>query len=245
MPVFRQECPDDACRAGRLPRDHCSRPGKPDPGRPRRQLTRHRPPGQRRPAGGRRCRWTRSAHDGCTSATGRLTTPSITISKPDVRQRTEAEARYAKASHGVMDFTKVTYRSSVGDMDIPAYLFQPLKKRGAKGHAAMVWVHGGVHGNWGITMLPFVKEAVDRGYVVICPEYRGSTGYGESALQGHRLRRLRSGRHDERRRVPEDAAARRSGPARASWAGATAATSRCFRSSATSRHSRPRPRWCR
>ena len=64
-------------------------------------------------------------------------------------------------------------------MDIPAYLFQPLKKRGARGHAAMVWVHGGVHGDWGITMWPFVREAVERGYVVICPEYRGSTGYGE------------------------------------------------------------------
>jgi dipeptidyl aminopeptidase/acylaminoacyl peptidase len=82
-------------------------------------------------------------------------------------------------TRGVVDYSKVTYRSSVGDMDIPAYLFQPLKKRGPKGHAAMVWVHGGVHGNWGITMWPFVKEAVDRGYVVICPEYRGSTGYGE------------------------------------------------------------------
>ena len=65
-------------------------------------------------------------------------------------------------------------------MDIPAYLFQPLQKRGAKGHAAMIWVHGGVHGNWGLNMFPFVKEAVERGYVVICPEYRGSTGYGEA-----------------------------------------------------------------
>jgi dipeptidyl aminopeptidase/acylaminoacyl peptidase len=97
----------------------------------------------------------------------------------DVRQRTEAEARYAEASRGVMDFTKVSYRSSVGDIDVPAYLFQPLKKRGPGGHAAMVWVHGGVHGNWGVNMFPFVKEAVERGYVVICPEYRGSTGYGE------------------------------------------------------------------
>ncbi len=43
----------------------------------------------------------------------------------------------------------------------------------------MVWVHGGVHGNWDITMWPFVKEAVSRGYVVICPDYRGSTGYGK------------------------------------------------------------------
>ena len=97
----------------------------------------------------------------------------------DIKDRQQAEARYTEASKGVMDFKKISYRSSVGDMDIPAYLFQPLHKRGAAGHAAMVWVHGGVHGNWGISMFPFVKEAVERGYVIICPEYRGSTGYGE------------------------------------------------------------------
>jgi dipeptidyl aminopeptidase/acylaminoacyl peptidase len=90
------------------------------------------------------------------------------------------DKRYAEASQGVMAFQKVSYRSTVGDMDIPAYLFEPLEKRGPRGHAAMVWVHGGVHGNWGINMFPFVKEAVERGYVIICPEYRGSTGYGEA-----------------------------------------------------------------
>jgi dipeptidyl aminopeptidase/acylaminoacyl peptidase len=77
-----------------------------------------------------------------------------------------------------MDFQKVRYRSRLGDMDVPAYLFQPLQKRGARGHAAMVWVHGGVHGNWGTSMFPFVKEAVERGYVIIAPDYRGSTGHG-------------------------------------------------------------------
>jgi dipeptidyl aminopeptidase/acylaminoacyl peptidase len=97
-----------------------------------------------------------------------------------IEAKAEIDRRYADASTGVMDFQKVTYRSSVGDMDIPAYLFQPLQKRGARGHAAMVWVHGGVHGNWGINMFPFVREAVERGYVIIAPEYRGSTGYGEA-----------------------------------------------------------------
>jgi len=99
--------------------------------------------------------------------------------KADVARKAAIDARYEKASAGVMDFRKVTYRSSVGDMDIPAYLFQPLNKRGPRGHAAMVWVHGGVHSDWAITMWPFVREAVERGFVVICPEYRGSTGYGE------------------------------------------------------------------
>lgn len=98
----------------------------------------------------------------------------------DIEEKTRTDARYAEASKGVMDFSKIHYRSSAGDFDIPAYLFQPLQKRGAKGHAALVWVHGGVHSNWGAPMFPFVKEAVSRGYVVICPEYRGSTGYGET-----------------------------------------------------------------
>jgi len=98
----------------------------------------------------------------------------------DIDARKQAEARYPELCKGIIDFQKVSYRSSVGDMDIPAYLFQPLQKRGAKGHAALVWVHGGVHGNWGINMFPFVKEAVERGYVIIAPDYRGSTGYGEA-----------------------------------------------------------------
>jgi dipeptidyl aminopeptidase/acylaminoacyl peptidase len=98
----------------------------------------------------------------------------------DEARKAEIDRRYRQVTAGVVDFQKVTYRSRIGDLDIPAYLFQPLKKRGPRGHAAMVWVHGGVHGNWDITMWPFVREAVERGYVLICPEYRGSTGYGES-----------------------------------------------------------------
>jgi len=93
--------------------------------------------------------------------------------------RKRADSIMAARSKGVLDFSLVSYRSTADDMTIPAYLFQPLVKRGPKGHAAMVWVHGGVHGNWGTNMYPFVREAVERGYVVIAPQYRGSTGYGE------------------------------------------------------------------
>jgi dipeptidyl aminopeptidase/acylaminoacyl peptidase len=98
----------------------------------------------------------------------------------DIDEKKKTDARFAEASKGVMDFQKVTYRSSVGDLDIPAYLFQPLQKRGPRGHAAMIWVHGGVHGNMDVLYFPFIKEAVQRGYVIITPEYRGSTGFGEA-----------------------------------------------------------------
>jgi len=101
----------------------------------------------------------------------------------DYARETVAKRRtdsiYAARSAGVMEFRKVTYQSSADGLTIPAYLFAPLSKRGARGHAAMVWVHGGVHGDWGTTMFPFVREAVQRGYVIITPDYRGSTGYGE------------------------------------------------------------------
>jgi dipeptidyl aminopeptidase/acylaminoacyl peptidase len=95
-----------------------------------------------------------------------------------IRAKQTTDSIYAARSRGVMDFRKISYKSTADGMTIPAYLFQPLNKRGPKGHAAMVWVHGGVHGDWGATMFPFVREAVERGYVIIAPDYRGSTGYG-------------------------------------------------------------------
>lgn len=96
-----------------------------------------------------------------------------------IRAKARTDSIFAAVSEGVLDYRKITYRSRVGDMDIPAYIFQPLQKAGKAAHAAMIWVHGGVHGNWTHIYWPFIKEAVERGYVIIAPEYRGSTGYGK------------------------------------------------------------------
>ena len=104
--------------------------------------------------------------------------PAADYAREIVAKR-RTDSVYAARSAGVMEFKKITYQSSADGLPIPAYLFAPLSKRGARGHAAMVWVHGGVHGDWGTTMFPFVREAVQRGYVIITPDFRGSTGYGE------------------------------------------------------------------
>jgi len=82
-------------------------------------------------------------------------------------------------SKGGMDYKAITYNNTLDGMVVPAYLWEPLVKRGPRGHAAMIWVHGGVHGQWGSGLLPFIKEAVQRGYVIVTPDYRGSTGYGK------------------------------------------------------------------
>ena len=96
----------------------------------------------------------------------------------DMAGKARTDSIYEAVTAGVVDYQKITYRSSVDGMEIPAYVFQPLEKRGPQGHPAMVWVHGGVHGNMSANYWPFIREAVERGYVIITPEYRGSTGYG-------------------------------------------------------------------
>lgn len=100
-----------------------------------------------------------------------------------ITQKQRTDSIYAARSAGKMEFRKVTYKSRVDGRAVPAYLFAPLTKRGTGGHAAMVWVHGGVHGDWGSAMFPFVREAVQRGYVVITPDYRGSTGHGAAQYE--------------------------------------------------------------
>ncbi len=94
------------------------------------------------------------------------------------KQRTDSI--FAARSAGVMKFSKVKYKSSADGLEIPAYLFEPLGASAPRSRAAMVWVHGGVHGNMDQNYLPFIKEAVKRGYIIITPDYRGSTGHGES-----------------------------------------------------------------
>ena len=96
----------------------------------------------------------------------------------DRARKLRRDRTWRALSEGVLRMQKLTYRSRIGDLDIPFYLFEPLKLRGDRGHAALVWIHGGVHGDFDPSYFPFIKEAVDRGYVVLAPEYRGSTGYG-------------------------------------------------------------------
>lgn len=96
----------------------------------------------------------------------------------DVLRRLRTDSVFAARAAGVLDYAKVSWPSPVDGLEIPAHLYQPLEKRGARGHPALVWVHGGIHGNWTEVYWPFIREAVERGYVVIAPDYRGSTGYG-------------------------------------------------------------------
>jgi dipeptidyl aminopeptidase/acylaminoacyl peptidase len=97
-----------------------------------------------------------------------------------LEQQAETDKTWRAASDGFMQMDKITYRSRAGDLDIPAFVFQPLKLRGAKGHPAIVWVHENIRGHLYEHYIPYIREATAKGYIVIAPEYRGSIGYGQA-----------------------------------------------------------------
>lgn len=63
------------------------------------------------------------------------------------------------------------------------YTFLPKKLDKSRKHPAIVLTHGGVHGDFGTYHVHLVREMVERGYIVLAPEYRGSTGYGREMYE--------------------------------------------------------------
>src|SRR5580698_5827902 len=92
------------------------------------------------------------------------------------RQQVETDKAWREASEGRMLMEKISYRSRA--MDIPAFVFQPLKPQGPGSRPAIVWVHEDIRGHLYEHYIPYIREATAKGYIVIAPEYRGGIGYG-------------------------------------------------------------------
>lgn len=75
----------------------------------------------------------------------------------------------------------VSYAARDG-LTIPAYLTMPLH-RGDKGSPLIVMPHGGPFARDDWEYDPFVQFLANRGYVVLQPEFRGSTGYGKAFVE--------------------------------------------------------------
>jgi dipeptidyl aminopeptidase/acylaminoacyl peptidase len=76
---------------------------------------------------------------------------------------------------------------------VPAWLFVPKNLDRSKKHPAVVWIHGdGVNQNydgWHVqrnyaVYYSFHQYLLQKGYVVIAPDYRGSIGYGRDWREG-------------------------------------------------------------
>lgn len=59
-----------------------------------------------------------------------------------------------------------------------SYVFIPRSVDYSKKYPLIVLPHGGVHGDFTTYYYHIVRELMAQGYIVVAPEYRGSTGYG-------------------------------------------------------------------
>ncbi len=76
---------------------------------------------------------------------------------------------------------KVEFASGDG-LVIPSYLYRPDAGRGGgdRRHPAIVWTHGGPTSQWEDSFEPAIQFFAQRGYVVLLPNVRGSSGYGRA-----------------------------------------------------------------
>ena len=72
----------------------------------------------------------------------------------------------------------VHYKSKDG-LTIAAILYKPLHFSVEKRYPAVLWIHGGPEGQDALGWDPWALYLAQHGYVVLTPNYRGSSGYGE------------------------------------------------------------------
>ena len=83
------------------------------------------------------------------------------------------------ASHFVEPFL-VHYPSRDGKWTISAFLYVPRNMQRNGQNAAIVYIHGGPAAQSVDSFNRFIQHIVNQGYMVIAPNYRGSTGYGKA-----------------------------------------------------------------
>ena len=78
---------------------------------------------------------------------------------------------------------EITY-SGMDGKPVPALLF---KSQLSQPGAAVIVIHGGPDWFFEMTWYPFMAQMASRGWTVLAPNYRGSTGYGRSWQQASRF----------------------------------------------------------
>jgi dipeptidyl aminopeptidase/acylaminoacyl peptidase len=79
----------------------------------------------------------------------------------------------------------VHYPSRDGKWTISAFLYVPFNMARNGQNAAIVYIHGGPTSQTMNAFNRFVQYAANQGYMVLAPNYRGSTGYGKEFQQAN------------------------------------------------------------
>jgi len=100
------------------------------------------------------------------------------------RQLTHSLLAGVQPSHMVEPFL-VHYPSRDGKWTISALVYVPFNMARNAQNAAIVYVHGGPASQSVNSFNRFIQYMANQGYIVIAPNYRGSTGYGKDFQQAN------------------------------------------------------------
>lgn len=84
--------------------------------------------------------------------------------------------------------THVRYLSADGETSVPALFYAPRVAVSGGGRPAVIQIHGGPSWQRMNTWYPEIQWLLSRGCAVLCPNYRGSTGYGRAFMEANRFR---------------------------------------------------------
>jgi dipeptidyl aminopeptidase/acylaminoacyl peptidase len=78
---------------------------------------------------------------------------------------------------------KATTLSGRNPIKFWSYIFIPKEIDPSKKYPLIVLPHGGVHGDFNTYYTHIIREMMAQQYIVVAPEYRGSTGYGRTTYE--------------------------------------------------------------
>jgi len=127
------------------------------------------------------------AKDGTIAFVGETTTraPELFVKRPSAAPKavTTFNAHWASIPLVAPEFVK--YKSYDG-VEIEGALLQPAEPSARSRKPLIVLVHGGPTGRWADAFEPWGQLLASRGYVVLYPNVRGSTGYGQKFAEMNR-----------------------------------------------------------
>lgn len=117
----------------------------------------------------------------------------VDVAAPGSRPRRLTDSMPPAIDRATLVEPQLVHYAGPDGQSVPAYLFVPRGLDRTRKHPAVVWIHGdGVNQNydgWHIernyaVYYSFHQFLLQRGYVVLAPDYRGSIGYGSAWREG-------------------------------------------------------------
>jgi dipeptidyl aminopeptidase/acylaminoacyl peptidase len=127
------------------------------------------------------------APDGTLAYAGETATraPELWIERPSAPPKKISAFNDKWTSIPLVAPELVTYKSADG-VEIEAALLRPQPAATRRPSPLVVLVHGGPTGRWSDAFEPWGQLLASRGYAVLYPNVRGSTGYGEKFVEMNR-----------------------------------------------------------